>query len=78
MDRFRCILSAPAPPCSQHRTRRIQIELSATGDTYFRADYLRDDAHWQRVVGGYLQGVMPQQFPERLQAHREVVLSVRT
>lgn len=43
----------------------VLVYLGFTGDTYF-ADYLRDDAHWQRVMGGYMQGVVSQQFPERV------------
>lgn len=44
----------------------VLLYLGFTGDTYFHADYIRDDAQWQRVMGGYLQGVVPPQFPERL------------
>lgn len=44
----------------------VLVYLGFTGDTYFNADYIRDDAHWQRVMGGYLQGVVPQQFPEQV------------
>lgn len=46
----------------------VLLYLGFTGDTYFDSDYIRDDAHWQRVVGGYMQGVLPQQFPERVHA----------
>jgi hypothetical protein len=42
----------------------VLLYLGFTGDTYFD-DYIRDDAHWQRVMGGYLQGVVSQQLPER-------------
>jgi hypothetical protein len=45
----------------------VLMYLGFIGDTYFKGDYIRDDWHWQRVMGGYLQGVIPQQFPE--QAH---------
>lgn len=44
----------------------VLLYLGFTGDTYFDADYIRDDAHWQRVIGGYMQGVVSQQFPERV------------
>jgi hypothetical protein len=43
----------------------VLLYLGFTGDTYFADDYIRDDAHWQRVMGGYLQGVVSQQLPER-------------
>ena len=41
----------------------VLVYLGFCGDTYF-ADYLTDGDHWQRVIGGYLQGVVPQTFPE--------------
>lgn len=44
----------------------VLLYLGFTGDAYFDADYIRDDAHWQRVMGGYIQGILPQQFPERV------------
>ena len=43
----------------------VLLYLGFTHDNYFD-DYIRDDAHWQRVMGGYMQGVVPQQFPERV------------
>jgi hypothetical protein len=43
----------------------VLLYLGFTKDMYFPRDYLRDDAHWQRVMGGYMQGVVPQGFPER-------------
>ncbi len=43
----------------------VLLYLGFTGDDYFPNDYLRDDRHWQRVMGGYLQGVVPHRFPER-------------
>jgi hypothetical protein len=43
--------------------RVVLLYLGFTGDTYF-ADPITDEHHWQRVVGGYLQGVVPQTFPE--------------
>lgn len=44
----------------------VLLYLGFTGDSYFKGDYIRDDPHWQRVMGGYLQGVVSQQFPERV------------
>ena len=44
----------------------VLLYLGFTGDTYFDGDYIRDDAQWQRVMGGYMQGVVPQQFPEQV------------
>ncbi len=35
-------------------------------DELFPNDYLRDEAHWLRVMGGYLESVVPQNFPERV------------
>lgn len=43
----------------------VLLYLGFTKDMYFPRDYLCDDAHWQRVMGGYMQGVIPQTFPER-------------
>lgn len=37
----------------------VLIYLGFVGDTYFKYDYLRDADHWQRVMGGYMQGVLP-------------------
>jgi hypothetical protein len=42
----------------------VLMYLGFVGDIYF-ADYIRDDPHWQRIVGGYLQGVVSQHFPEK-------------
>lgn len=42
----------------------VLLYLGFTGDEYF-PDYFRNDRHWQRVMGGYLQGVVPQSFPEQ-------------
>jgi hypothetical protein len=36
----------------------VLVYLGFVGDTYFKNDYLRDADHWQRVMGGYMQGVM--------------------
>lgn len=43
----------------------VLMYLGFTTDTYFDSDYLRDDRHWQRIMGGYLQGVVPHGFPEK-------------
>ncbi len=32
-------------------------------DTYFK-DPILDDRHWQRIMGGYIEGVVSQSFPE--------------
>lgn len=42
----------------------VLLYLGFLGDTYFD-DPLIDSNHWQRVMGGYLQGVVPQMFPEQ-------------
>jgi len=42
----------------------VLLYLGFTGDQYF-ADYLHDERHWQRVMGGYMQEVVPHSFPER-------------
>jgi hypothetical protein len=44
--------------------RVVLLYLGFTGDTYFR-DPIEDESQWQRAVGGYLQGVVPQAFPEK-------------
>jgi hypothetical protein len=41
----------------------LLLYLGFTGDRYF-ADHLRNDRHWQRVMGGYMQGIVPHSFPE--------------
>jgi hypothetical protein len=43
----------------------VLLYLGFTNDEYFPSDYLRDDRHWQRVMGGYMQGIVPHGFPER-------------
>lgn len=54
--------------CSVHLAvmgyRVVLLYLGFSGDTYFR-DPIEDECQWQRVVGGYLQGVVPQTFPEK-------------
>lgn len=42
----------------------VLLYLGFTGDVYFN-DAIRDEFQWQRVVGDYLQGVVPQTFPDR-------------
>jgi hypothetical protein len=44
--------------------RVVLLYLGFTGDTSC-VDPITDEHHWQRVVGGYLQGVVPQTFPEQ-------------
>lgn len=44
----------------------VLLYLGFLGDSYFASDYFRDDAHWQRAMGGYLQGVVVQRFAERV------------
>jgi len=43
----------------------VLVYLGFTSETYFRADYLHDERHWQRVMGGYMQGTAPHSFPEK-------------
>jgi hypothetical protein len=40
----------------------LLLYLGFIGDTYFR-DYLRDADHWQQLMRGYLQGVVPSDLP---------------
>jgi hypothetical protein len=42
----------------------VLLYLGFLGDTYFN-DPLTDRNHWQRVMGGYQQGVVPQMLPEQ-------------
>jgi hypothetical protein len=44
----------------------VLLYLGFTGDTNIGADHFRNDPHWQRVMGGYLQGIVSQQFPEKI------------
>ena len=41
----------------------VLLYIGFTGDTYFARDYLVDVDHWQRVMGAYMQGVVPLSFP---------------
>lgn len=43
----------------------VLLYLGFTKDRYFNNDFLRDDRHWQRLMGGYMQGIAPQGFPEK-------------
>ena len=40
----------------------ILLYLGFTGDKSINPSYFRDDEHWQRALGGYLQGVIPHLF----------------
>src|SRR5215213_5063614 len=40
----------------------VLLYLGFTGDTYF-GDHVRDAAHWQQLMRGYLQGVVPSNRP---------------
>ena len=42
----------------------VLMYLGFTSDKYFATDFIQDDRHWQRIMGGYLQGVVPHGFPE--------------
>ncbi len=44
------------------------LYLGFIGDTYFD-DYLRDADHWQQLMRGYLQGVVPSDLPGRALPH---------
>jgi hypothetical protein len=55
--------------------------LGFTGDKYFKSDYIRDDSHWQRVMGAYINGVLPLSWPERTTVHRSggsVTMQIRS
>lgn len=49
----------------------VLLYLGFTGDTYFKDDYLRDDLHWQRVMGAYIDGVVPLWWPGHTTPHTE-------
>ena len=40
----------------------ILLYLGFCGDREIEPSYFRDEEHWQRSMGGYLQGVVPQSF----------------
>jgi hypothetical protein len=40
----------------------VLLYLGFTGDTYFR-DHFKDADHWQRVMGAYIHGVIPEGLP---------------
>ncbi|MCZ2112928.1 MAG: hypothetical protein LC131_03705, partial [Anaerolineae bacterium] len=40
----------------------VLMYLGFTGNTYFAADFLRDDAHWQTLMKTYLAAVAPPRF----------------
>src|SRR4051812_38812186 len=46
----------------------VLLYLGFTGDTYF-SDHLRDAAHWQQLMHGYLQGVVPPDLRGRVLPH---------
>jgi len=43
----------------------VLLYLGFVGDSYFANDYFRSHNHWQRTMGAYLQGVVPQSLPEQ-------------
>jgi len=43
----------------------VLMYLGFIGDCSFPKDWIRSADHWQRLVGGYIQGVVPQGFPDR-------------
>ena len=43
----------------------VLLYLGFTGDSYFCDDYFNTGEYWQRVMGGYIQGVIPQGVVER-------------
>ena len=43
----------------------ILMYLGFVGDRYFPTDWIRSPDHWQRLIEGYLQGVVPLGLPER-------------
>lgn len=40
----------------------ILLYVGFIGDQEIDSSYFHDDEHWQRAMGGYLQGVVPQSF----------------
>jgi len=38
----------------------LLLYLGFIGDTYFKSDYFRDDAHWQRTMHAYTARVLPE------------------
>ncbi|MFC1541581.1 hypothetical protein ACFL50_03925 [Candidatus Latescibacterota bacterium] len=42
----------------------VLMYLGFLGDTFF-PDFLQDNNHWQRVIGAYMDGVIPLSFPNR-------------
>jgi hypothetical protein len=42
----------------------VLLYLGFTGDTYFD-ELLTSSEHWQRAMGGYIQGAVPQRFVEK-------------
>ncbi len=42
----------------------VLMYLGFLGDTFFQ-DFLQDNDHWQRVIGAYIDGVIPLLFPEK-------------
>jgi hypothetical protein len=47
----------------------VLLYLGFTGDDSFKG-YLRDDRHWQRVMGGYMQGIVPHSLPDQRHVFR--------
>jgi hypothetical protein len=49
----------------------ILMYLGFVGDTYFKSDYFRDDAHWQEAMRGYTAGVVPPGWIGTTTAHED-------
>jgi hypothetical protein len=41
----------------------VLLYLGFLGDSYFRADYFRNHDHFQRIMGAYMNGVIPLSLP---------------
>ena len=43
----------------------VLLYLGFVGDTRISKSYFQNNEHWQRAMGGYMQGVIPQSFLEQ-------------
>lgn len=57
----------------------VLLYLGFLGDAGIRHSYFRDDEHWQRSIGGYLDGVVPHSFlnhwHDKVEGERMLMLS---
>jgi len=59
-ETFRILKEKEEREFGEYRTRRLVLE-ACTANVGIP---FRDNDHWQRVMGGYMQGILTRSFPE--------------